>query len=376
MDTLKLSGRMIEINTNKNLDSKVDLPDYANDSKATSYINKNTTNKGSIEKAIISHASSLQANAYCAVSGIGFTLSLPSELHAVVPSVVIPSKSILSLANGSSRDTLYKLPLNILAGIVLTAFSNKDLLRSKDSNAFLTNSILCTAGKSNLVESIVLYNLIVANGIDSDTLPKMDITLATHYEGIANFEQPLSEYLSNLTECITEQTESEAQRRSRAKLEREEQAIQARQKQEARKNKSLDSTYETKRKLAYSALKDATIDLIYLKAKRLVEVTTIIVAKNGSATKEEIKTKVLTKFDEILSTINHENNADLVSNIYIIKDFVKLSLADRITNKVDSTLERASDVRTTDELTSTNKNLSLKEKLALAKARLAEKEGV
>ena len=379
MDTLKLSGNMIEIPTNKSLQSKVDLPDYANDSKASNYINHNhSSSTKTLQKAILSQANNTTFNSFCSISGIGFVVETAIELKDLTPSVCLPLSSLLTLAKTSSRESLYKLPMNVLAGLVLTVFTNKDLLRTKDTNTLLTNSILATAGRTNLVESVILYNLVIANGIDSDTLPKLDITLATHNEGIANFEQPLAEYISNLSYCITEQTASEAQRRETLRREREEQAIQARQKQEARKNKSLDSTYEAKRKLAYSALKDATIDLYHLKFKKLVDVINLLVSKTGSSVKEEIKAKVIVRLDEILASVNHDNNKDLVANIYTIKDFVKLSMSERVINKVDSSLERARDIKTEDELQSTNKKLTLKEKLALAKERLnatANKEG-
>lgn len=375
MDTLKLSLSNIEIPINSHLQSKVDLPDYANDSKANAHITKNVNSKAlSLEKAILQAAPKVH-NTFCSHSGIGFTLSIPSELQGLQPSVCLPVPSLLSMASKATREYLYSLPLNILAGITLTALSSRSLLRSTDTNSLLSNSILCTAGKANLVESVMLYNLIVSNGIDSDTLPKLDITLATHYEGIANFEQPLSLYLESLAVCVEEQTASEATKRDRIRKEREEQAIMQRQRQEERKNKTLDSTYEVKRKAAYSALKDSTIDLYFLNYKKLVEVMTILVGKNGKAMKQEIKEKVLLRLNEILEKHNSAENKDLVSNVYAIKDFVTLSLTERVNKQVDSLLERASDLKTTNELNSTNKTLTLKEKLAIKKANALEGKG-
>jgi hypothetical protein len=362
-----------EMKNNNNLYSKVDLPDYANDTKAESYINKNlnSSNK-SLEATLLNTTKEIKANSFCSISGIGLDIIKHKELSLCSIKVEIDSSSLISLSSSASREFLYSLSLNTLAGIVLTTYTSKNLLRSTDNNALLSNTILSSAGKANLVESIILYNLISFSNIDTDTLPKLDITLATHYEGITSFEQPLSSYLSILKTSIEEQTLSEEQKRIQLRREREELAILARQKAESKKNKNLESTYEIKRKLASNALKDSMIDLYYLNYKKLSEVLTILVSRNGSSMKIELKEKVLLRLNEIISKYSKEDsseNKDLLKNIATIKDFVILSLTERVNKIVESNLERVSELSSNN-----NTKLSLKERIALAKSKIGKAE--
>lgn len=339
-----------------------------NDTKAQQHIASNsTTTKADLLKTIantttISTVNS-KNNAICSISGLTLQIQDTPFLNLLnnneIIEVKIPLSTFFSVL-ALSEEKQFALNTDILSATVTALFTSIELLHSANTSKGMDTLILQTVGKFHLVQALKIFSLIKSNAVDVATLPRLDISYITHSTLISSFEQPFANYLSLIEEAL----QSEISYQSNKKVEDivRKQRLQQMQLDNLKKKEhtTLDSQYEVARKTAHKALKEASIDLLFLNYKKLTTILiTAISSKNGAELmSKDIKDKIVVRLNEIIEKVD---DANLISQLRIIKDFIVLANSQKVINRVGSAIERASDLHTTS--LQKNNALSLKDRL-------------
>lgn len=318
-----------------------------NDTKAEQHSKNNAFNTNvslitALEKQNIKGINTTEHAVVCTLSGYATFISLPAFVDdSTLLNFSMPLSVFTNIAK--QKDTvLYTLPVALLSATITALYHNIDMVRSVNPSRGMDSMMLSTVGIYHLVQAIKLYRVIKTNAIDVDTLPKLDISYETHNNGIYTMEQPLTNYLTLLENELQSAIHYIANKAIEDRARKLQLEALALEKRNSKQNKQVETQYEEKRRLAVKALKEASIDLVYMNYKKLTSVlTTAVATKNGAELmSKEVKNKILERLDEVLTK---SKDSSFNNEINTIKAFIILANSDKVESRKDSALERASD---------------------------------
>jgi hypothetical protein len=142
----------------------------------------------------------------CNKTGIITAIIMPTiftdfNLEYEIISPLADIKNVRRLVKDHS-NRLEELDNNTLAGIVYVLYTNLGLFVSHEDSPVVSNGVLSTAKKETLLKAIILGNAI--SSTIAKLLPPLNIDIAMHKEGYANFNPILANQIILLKQEILE----------------------------------------------------------------------------------------------------------------------------------------------------------------------------